>query len=89
MYAGNTKHDLDHLHLSVHTLTTVTSHARSPDMSPIDGPYTSFYRQSVVTLALDGFISEISLVLYSKCNLCTYPLMFHPKFRDICLELNQ
>jgi len=35
------------------TLTMVTGHARSPDLSPIDRPYTCFYRHSVVSLALD------------------------------------
>jgi len=58
------------------TLTSVTGHARSLDMSPIDKPYTSFYRHSVVTLALDFFVSEISLVLY-------IPLVFHQKFGDV------
>jgi len=46
------------------------------DLSPIDRPYTSFYRHSVVTLALDRFVSEISLVLYRKCHFCTYPSSF-------------
>ena len=36
----------------------------SPDLSPIDRPFTSFYRQSVVTLALDRFVSETSLVFF-------------------------
>jgi len=31
-------------------------HHRSPDLSPIDTPYLSFYRHSVVTLAVDCFI---------------------------------
>jgi len=48
---------------------------RSPDFSPIDRPYASFYRHSV-TLALDCFVSEISLVLYPKCHFCTYPSSF-------------
>jgi len=36
----------------------------------------SYYRHSVVTLALDYFASEIwiSLVLYRKCHSCAYPL---------------
>jgi len=31
----------------------------SPDLSPIDRPYTSFYRHFVVILVLDCFVSEI------------------------------
>jgi len=54
-----------------------------PDLSPIDRPYTSFYRHSVVTLALDCFVSEISLVLYRKWHFCRYPLVFLPKFGDV------
>jgi len=44
----------------------VSGHVRSPGLSPIDRPYTSFYRHFVVTLAADCFDSEISLLLYSK-----------------------
>jgi len=54
-------------------------HPRSPDLSPIDRQYTSFYRHSVVTLALDYFVSEISLVLYCKCHFCTYRPRLSPK----------
>ena len=53
-------------------------HRRSPDLSPVDTPYTGFYTHSVVTLALDRFVSEISLVLYRKCHFCTYPIVFFP-----------
>jgi len=35
-------------------------------------PYTTFYRHSAVTLALDNFVSEISLVLYRKCHFVTF-----------------
>ena len=55
------------------TLTTVTGHARSPDLSPIDRPYTSFCRHSVVSLALDCFVSEMSLLLYHKCHFVHTP----------------
>ena len=59
-------------------------HPRSPDLSLIDRPYTSFYRHSVVTLALDYFVnSEISLVLYRKSHFRTYPLVFRPNFGDV------
>ena len=63
-------------------------HPKSPDLSPIDMPYTSFYRHSVVTLALDCFVSETSLVLYRKCHFCPYPLVFHPKLETFP-ELDQ
>ena len=62
-------------------------HPRSPNLSPIDRPYTSFYRHSVVALALNCFASETSLVLYRKYHFCTYPLVFHPIFGDVPLEL--
>jgi len=54
------------------------SHSRSPDLSPIDRPYKSSYRHwnSVVTLALDCFVSEISLFFYRKCHFSTYPSSF-------------
>jgi len=64
-------------------------HPRSPDLSPINRPDISFYRHFVVTLALDCFVSEISLVLYHKCHFYTYPLIFHPKFGDVPLKLDQ
>jgi len=63
MYAGDTKHDLDHV--------GYRSYTGSPNLSPID---MSFYRHSVVTLVLDCFVSEISLVLYPKCPFCTFVL---------------
>jgi len=60
--------------------------ARSPNLSTIDRPYTSSYKQSVVSLALDCFVSEILLVLYRKCDFCTYPvLLLRPKFGDVPL----
>ena len=71
------------------TLATDTGHARSPDLSSIDRPYTSFYRHCVISLALDYFVSEILQVLCSKCHFCTYTLLFHPKFGDVALELDQ
>jgi len=72
------------------TLTTlVKGHARSADLSPISRPYTSFCRHSVVTLALDCFVSEILLVLCWKCHFCTYLLVFCPKFGDVPLELDR
>jgi len=37
---------------------------------------TSFYRHTVVTLALDCLVWEISLVLYLICHFWTYPLSF-------------
>ena len=40
---------------------------------------------TVVTLALDCFVSEISLVLYRKCHL-NIPLVFHPKFGETTKE---
>ena len=52
---------------------------RSPDLSPVDRPYASFYRHCVVTLALDCFVLEISLVLYHKYHFCTYSLRLSPK----------
>jgi len=50
---------------------------------PQGSRYTYFYRHSVVTLTVDRFVSEISLVLYRKCHFCTYTLVFHPKFGDV------
>jgi len=64
-------------------------HPRSPDLSPIDRSYRSFYRHSLVTLALDCFVSVISLVLYRNCHFCTYPLVFYPKCGDVPLELDR
>ena len=61
---------------------------RSPDLSPIDRTYMSFYRHSVVRLAPDCFVSEISLVLYLKFHFCTYTLVFQPNFGDVPIELN-
>jgi len=49
-------------------------------MSPFD-------RHSVVILALDCFVSEIMPVLYRKCHFSPSPLVFHPKFEDVPLEL--
>jgi len=60
---------------------------RSPDLSPIDRPYTSFYRHCskfgprlLRFRDIAGFVSQI--LLY------TYPLVFHPKFGD-ALELDR
>jgi len=53
-YDGNTKHALDK-RLRV-TLAHQICH-----QSPIDRPYTSFYRNSAESLALDCSVSEISL----------------------------
>ena len=45
-----------------------------------DRPYTScFYIDTVVSLALDCFVSEMSLILYRKCHFCTYPPRLSPK----------
>jgi len=54
-------------------------HPRSPDLSLIDRPYTSFYRQSAATLALDCFVSEISLVFVSQMPLLHIPPRLSPK----------
>jgi len=64
-------------------------HGRSPDLSPVNRPYTSFHRRFLVTFALDCFVSETSLVLYRKCHFFTYPLVFHSKFGDVPLELDR
>ena len=53
---------------------------RSLDLSSIDRPYTSLYRHSVVTLALDRFVSEIAGFVL-KIPFCTYRLGFHQKWR--------
>jgi len=57
----------------------------------VDRPYTSFYRHYVVTLALDCFVSDISLVCITNATFVrsTYPLVFHPKFGDVPLELDR
>jgi len=75
--------------LSMTLTMQVRGHARSPDLSPIDRPYTSFYKHFVVTLALDCFISGILQILYQKYHFCTYPLIFHPKFGDVLIELDR
>jgi len=67
------------------SLSHKTKQTDTSGMSLIDRRYTSFYRHSVVSLALDCFVSEISLVLYRKCHFCTY----HPKFGDVPLELDR
>jgi len=41
-------------------------HPWCPDLSPIDRSYTIFCRHCVVTLAVDCYVSDISLVLYRK-----------------------
>ena len=53
------------------------NYTRSPDLSPINRPYTNFYRHSVVTLALDCFISEISLVCIAKATSARTPWAPH------------
>jgi len=46
--------------------------------------YTSFCRHSAVTLALECFVSEISLVLYRKCHFYTYCPHLSPKIWTCC-----
>ena len=58
-------------------------HARSPDLSPIDRPYTSFYRHCVVTLVLGRFISEIIARFVSQMALLHIPILFQQKFGDV------
>jgi len=55
--------------MSCNTNTQVRGHARSSDLSPIDRPYTSFYRHSLVTSSrplrfrdIAGFVSQMSLL---------------------------
>jgi len=64
-------------------------HPWSPDLSPIDRSYASFYRHSALTFILDCFVSEISLVLYYMCHFCTYRLVFHQKFGYVPLEYDR
>jgi len=65
-------------------------HPRSPDVTSIDRRYTSFYKHSVVSLALDRFVSEISLVLYRTVfHFCTDPLVFHSKFGNVPPDLDR
>jgi len=54
-------------------------------LSPIDGSYTSFYRNPVVGLAL----ALDSLALYANATFVNTPFVFHPRFRDVPLELDQ
>ena len=47
---------------------------------------TRVYIDTVVTLALCCFVSEISLVLCCKCHYCTYPFVFRSKFGDVSIR---
>ena len=49
------------------------------------------YKHSVVSLALDCFVSVISLVLYRKCHFCICPSSFTQILEngDVPLELGQ
>jgi len=49
----------------------------------------NLYRHCAVTLALDCFVSKMSLVLYRKCHFCTRPLVFHRKVGHVSLELDR
>jgi len=43
----------------------------------------SLYRHSVVTLRLDRFVLETSLVLYRNCHFCTYAGVLRTKFGHV------
>jgi len=54
------------------TLTSITGHARSPNLSPIDRPYTRFYRHcSKFGSRLLRFRDIAGF--YRKCHFCIYP----------------
>jgi len=64
---------------------------RSPGLSSVDRPYTSFYRHSVVCSNFCGcrqlrFRDVAGFV--SKMPLLHITLVFRPKFRDLPLELD-
>jgi len=54
-------------------------HCSSPDLSPIDRPYVSFYRQSVITLALDCFVFRDIADYVSQVPLLRIPPPLSPK----------